>query len=348
MVDSEVLFRRLLAVSKHRDVSLEEVLTHELAPVLPSLFNDDGTMRKTSKADLAKKLESNCDEIQVLGDSDEHDIACIIDGMALLQGLDERFDTFDDLGSVVMHRITSLLDGNLGVTSVTVVFNRYDSKVSIKQLERDRRAGGEKTPTYRQWKPYSTKLQKILDKLLLQISTGIYLTCVYLTQTASLILKEQQSITLAGGFDDGQVVKVLDCTGVHLKPELFSTQEEADMLHATHLARAHSRVVVRCDDTDVLVLLIYYCAKGMLENCKVYMNAGHCGKSTNCQRYIPVNTITDKLGKDVALCLPASHAISGCDTTSSLYKIGKELLITNSCCTLETCCHWHSWVNPAM
>jgi len=278
MVDSEVLFRRLLAVSKHRDVSLEEVLTHELAPVLPSLFNDDGTMRKTSKADLAKKLESNCDEIQVLGDSDEHDIACIIDGMALLQGLDERFDTFDDLGSVVMHRITSLLDGNLGVTSVTVVFNRYDSKVSIKQLERDRRAGGEKTPTYRQWKPYSTKLQKILDKLLLQISTGIYLTCVYLTQTASLILKEQQSITLAVGFDDGQVVKVLDCTGVHLKPE----------------------------------------------NCKVYMNAGHCGKSTNRQRYIPVNTITDKLGKDVALCLPASHAVSGCDTTSSLYKIGKR------------------------
>jgi len=241
--------------------------------------------------------QSNCDEIQVLGDSDEHDTACIIDGMALLQALDDsRFDTFDDLGLVVMQRIQSLLDGNLGVTSVTVVFDRYDSEVSIKQLERDRRAGGEKTPTYvvsgkRRVPNYRKFLKNASNK-----SALVEFICVhvYLTQTAPLILKEQQSITLAGGFEDGQVVKVLDHTGVHLKPELFSTQEEADtwiLLHAIHLARAHSRIIVRCDDTDVLVLLIYYCAKGMLENCKVYMNAGHCweiNKSPevhSCQQY---------------------------------------------------------------
>ena len=62
MMDSEVLFRRLLAVSKQRGVNLEQVLSHELAPVPPSLFNDDGTMRKTTKADLTNILESNCDE----------------------------------------------------------------------------------------------------------------------------------------------------------------------------------------------------------------------------------------------------------------------------------------------
>ena len=51
MMDSEVLFRRLLAVAKQRDVYLEQVLSHELAPVPRSLFNDGGTMRKTTKAD---------------------------------------------------------------------------------------------------------------------------------------------------------------------------------------------------------------------------------------------------------------------------------------------------------
>lgn len=55
MVNSEVLFRRLLAVSKQRDVSLEQVPAHELAPVPLSLFSDDGTMRNTTKADLKKK-----------------------------------------------------------------------------------------------------------------------------------------------------------------------------------------------------------------------------------------------------------------------------------------------------
>ena len=55
MMDSEVLFPRLLAVSKQRDVNLEQVLSHELAPLPPYLFNDDGTIRKTTKADLANK-----------------------------------------------------------------------------------------------------------------------------------------------------------------------------------------------------------------------------------------------------------------------------------------------------
>ena len=58
-------------MSKQRDVNLEQVSSHELTPVPPSLFNDDGKMRKTTKADLAKTLKSNCDEIQVLAVSHE-------------------------------------------------------------------------------------------------------------------------------------------------------------------------------------------------------------------------------------------------------------------------------------
>ena len=121
-----------------RDVSLEQVLYHEMDSVPPALFNDDQTMRKTTKADLAKKLESNCDEIQVLAVSHDNHTAYIIDGMALLQALDEsEFDTFNDLGLVVMQKIQST--SNLGVTSVTMVFDRYDCEIPIKQPERDRR-----------------------------------------------------------------------------------------------------------------------------------------------------------------------------------------------------------------
>ena len=46
--------------------------------------------------------------------------------------------------------------------------------------------------------------------------------------------------------------------------------------------------------------------------------------STNRQTVIPVNEMTSKIGQDVSICLPASHAISGCDTTSSLFKTGKR------------------------
>ena len=47
-------------------------------------------------------------------------------------------------------------------------------------------------------------------------------------------------------------------------------------------------------------------------------------KTTNRQRFIPVNEITSKIGQDVSICLPASHAISGCDTTTSLFKTCKR------------------------
>lgn len=46
-MDSELMFRRLLAVSKLRSVDLRNLVKHEMAPIPPALFNEDGTMRKT-------------------------------------------------------------------------------------------------------------------------------------------------------------------------------------------------------------------------------------------------------------------------------------------------------------
>ena len=66
VVSAEVLFRRLLAVSKLRAIDLRDVLKYELTAVSPALFNDDGTLRKTSKGELAKKVEPVCNEVHVL------------------------------------------------------------------------------------------------------------------------------------------------------------------------------------------------------------------------------------------------------------------------------------------
>ena len=81
---------------------------------------------------------------------------------------------------------------------------------------------------------------------------------------------------LTGGFNNGQLVKVVEHTGVREQPEMFSAHEEADtrvLLHTIDLATTHSRLIVRCDDTGRLVVLIYYRGKCMFANCRVYMNA---------------------------------------------------------------------------
>ena len=107
---------------------------------------------------------------------------------------------------------------------------------------------------------------------------------------------------------------------------LFSTQEEADtrvILHDVDFRDAASRIIIRADDTDILVLLLFYSAKGSLAP-EVYMHAGHAGKIITRERFIPVHTIAEKLGERFCLCLPALHSLTGCDTTSAIYKIGKR------------------------
>ena len=84
-VDSVILFCRMLVVSKFRDINLETVLKYELATVPPSLFHDDGMMKKAVKSDLTKRLEENCTVLQTLPLA--VNTAYIIDGIALLQSL---------------------------------------------------------------------------------------------------------------------------------------------------------------------------------------------------------------------------------------------------------------------
>ena len=104
-------------------------------------------MRKTVKSDLAKCLESNCEEVHQLSppDSTSSTTLYVIDGMPMVQSLHEsQFQTFNDLGELVLRKIMKILnDSALGVSDVAVVFDRYDKEDSIKAMERNRRGGGE-------------------------------------------------------------------------------------------------------------------------------------------------------------------------------------------------------------
>ena len=65
IIDSEVLFLRLLAVSRSRDLEMRKVLQYELVAVPPALFHSDGTMKKTNKAEFAKRLASHSADLQM-------------------------------------------------------------------------------------------------------------------------------------------------------------------------------------------------------------------------------------------------------------------------------------------
>lgn len=66
-INPELVFRRTRVLANCReDVTVEKVLSFPIGPIPTSLFHDDGTMRKASKADLAHQLEQDVSIIQTL------------------------------------------------------------------------------------------------------------------------------------------------------------------------------------------------------------------------------------------------------------------------------------------
>lgn len=95
----------------------------------------------------------------------------------------------------------------------------------------------------------------------------------YICENGQGVLSRNTSIVQAGGFADGEVVKIVRREGVSCLEELENIQEGAYtclLLHSIVLSKYHSRIIVRDDDQDVLALLLYYSSEGMLAN-EVYM-----------------------------------------------------------------------------
>ena len=70
-----------------------------------------------------------------------------------------------------------------------------------------------------------------------------------------------------------------------------------------------------------MVLLLYYSQTSYIrKDLKIFMHTGHKDK----ERFVPIHVISQKLGSIVCSILPAVHAITGCDSTSSIHKIGKN------------------------
>lgn len=100
------------------------------------------------------------------------------------------------------------------------------------------------------------------------------------------------------------------------------SHEEADtrlLIHALDTAaNGHHRILIRSNDTDVVVLAISLA--GLLQAHKIWVTFG-CGKSL---QHIPVHLIWTTLGPDKATALPLFHALTGCDTVSFFSGRGKK------------------------
>lgn len=131
------LFSRLLSVSSTRHVDMKSVLCHELSAVPLSIFHPNGEMRKTTKSNLLKELESLAESSLELNNNNIDKSASVLDFMAIVQSSNfSDVKTFRDFVIKLKNSITSCFKES---RIVAVVPDRYDNLLSIKSEERKRR-----------------------------------------------------------------------------------------------------------------------------------------------------------------------------------------------------------------
>jgi hypothetical protein len=100
-ISPELVFHRALTLSGCRDdINLDRVLSHPVGPVPTSLFYDDGTVRKCTKAGLGHKLEEKATKYSKLPPFNKTETVYIRDAIAVIQMMDaSKYRMLDDLAS---------------------------------------------------------------------------------------------------------------------------------------------------------------------------------------------------------------------------------------------------------
>ncbi|CAG9760430.1 unnamed protein product [Ceutorhynchus assimilis] len=99
-IGSECMFRRIICAARFQEMDLSNILSYELSSVPASLFHEDGSMRKTTKSDLAKKLESFTEIITTINTNVN---SYVIDGMVLIREVNlSSITTFNDFGRMFL------------------------------------------------------------------------------------------------------------------------------------------------------------------------------------------------------------------------------------------------------
>ena len=310
--DTSLIYTRVIGLQASRDISMKEVLKYELSPVPPSLFQDNGDMRITkSKSVLKQKLQVEHSSRL----SDPHSV--IIDGCAALWVIKwPAKGTVTDFARNFMDYLISLANNS----DVYLVFDRYH-KPSTKDQTRTARQGTDHAS-----RCHTLSLHTPLpsQKVVLTVSENkvqlIALLCQHIISHCHMLPTSHRLVVTSQDPTPFEVNQ-----GVILqRHDMRNRHEEADVIivnQVVHLANdGMSSLKVISDDTDVFILLIHHYAEQKL-SCDLVMSSTISGRTV-----IDIKATTDR-HKDIADQLLSAHALSGCDTVSQLYGIGKGTVL---------------------
>ena len=310
--DTNLIYTRVIGLQESsRDIDINRLLAHELAPVPTSMFADTGDMKICkAKSDLKILLQSTVSVRQI----DRHISCVILDGSAILYAV--HWSANDTLKDYV-NNFKSYLSKLLQKVDVYLVFDRYKpfSTNSVTRSGRTTQASRVHQLNLAMQLPPQNVVFTVTDNKRLLIKV----ICDELIQDEHFHQKHTKTHKLiVTGEDDipSEVHKGI----VVERADMITTHEEADnilvqqMVFATH--KNQEGISVISDDTDVFVLLCYHYLVQKL-NILVVMESPVKDRSAVDIRE------TVQRNRAIVSYLVGAHALSGCDTVGCYYGIGK-------------------------
>ena len=317
------IFSKLTIIAQSREVDIKSLLHYELTPVPLSLFNLDGTMRKTTKSVTMSWIEGQHAVKQL--SHDEHPTLLVIDLMMLLRMICTDKSDCKTFGDISANVLSVILGMNYRYTAL--VGDNYQSTESIKSAERARRGlvQMQEIRNPKKETPIPKQKLKYLSNPANKLNLADFVFRELVTELQEQ-LPDNMTVFLGGGFKDPKTavkVEKNECTRVEA---LESDHEEADSRMFVHIDHAVKEldvksVVLWSIDSDVAAIcprIVY------LLGIKLFFKTGVKDK----KRIIPMHDVASDLGESMSLALPVIHALSGCDSTSSFHGQGKKRWLT--------------------
>ena len=138
------------------------------------------------------------------------------------------------------------------------------------------------------------------------------------------IVSAVSSETLCIATTDENVIANQDVNLSCLMPCTLEEADERMFLHALHASENYKSMLIKTVDNDIVTIAISVFQNLPMLN-ELWIEFG-TGKSL---KFIPFHEIAAKMGKVTSQALLVFHALSRCDTTSSLSGKGKKLFFEN-------------------
>ena len=312
----------LIAAKSCHSLDLKHILSFPITDVPLSIAHSDGSLMKTDKSALLRKLEARLTDSNInSGSLPSIDVTLIDGGLLFHTILIDLKGNYGAMARAFLERICAH-HGN----EIHVLFDVYKEN-TIKANERQLRgsqnhtyiiAGPEQTPNQSKTElvQNSSFKQEFAKFLLQEWSADHYVS----------VLRGKKIVVSHGGNCCTFTCNELDNSMQVSQPvHLQGQHEEADTLFAYHSISLMGNLLIRACDTDIVIILITMLAHATQQsrqNKHIYMD---CGTGNN-RRLIDISKLFQLLEEkqdNLTKALAGIHAFTGCDFTSAFYRKGK-------------------------